>query len=503
MPRVKPRLYKGFRDIFAGDLIARRDMIEKIRIVYERYGFAPLETPAIEYVDVLGKFLPEADQPEGGIFSFKNEDKEWIALRYDLTAPLSRVVSQYQELQRPYRRYQVGPVWRFEKPGPGRFREFYQCDFDTVGTSSMAADTEVCCVMADTLEALGIERGQYLVKVNNRKVLNGVLDAAGLLNYEKVVEYRAPSGDTVKKTMTYHDVLRAIDKLDKVGIPGVRELLTRGRKDPSGDFTPGCALDDSAVELIEAYLNLVVTTRLALCEQLQEIVKSSVVGHDGIKELRDIDSQLTALGYNEQRVIFDPTVVRGLSYYTGPVFEGTLTFDIKDEDGTTKSFGSVFGGGRYDDLVERFTGQRVPATGASIGVDRLLAALKHLGRIRAQKSTAKVLVTVMDQKQIANYQKIAFELRAAGINTELFMGKGSIGNQMKYADTCGIPLAIIAGENEFNAGTLQVKNLWLGLQLSQGVDNETWRRDRPAQFEFPRAELISKIRETLTEIGEI
>lgn len=498
--KLKPRLYKGFRDIFAGDLIARNEMIEKIRAVYERYGFAPLETPAIEYVDVLGKFLPEADQPEGGIFSFKNEDKEWIALRYDLTAPLSRIVSQYQELQKPFRRYQVGPVWRFEKPGPGRFREFYQFDFDTVGTASMAADTEVCCVMADTLESLGIARGQYLVKVNNRKVLNGVLDAAGLLNYSKEIEYRSHTGDMVKKIMTYHDVLRAIDKLDKVGIPGVRELLTRGRKDPSGDFTPGCALDDSGVRQIESYLNLTVTTRRSLCEQLQVIVKASPVGNEGIKELLDIDAQLSALGYDEQRVIFDPTVVRGLAYYTGPVFEGTLTFEIKDEDGTVKSFGSVFGGGRYDDLVERFTGQKVPATGASIGVDRLLAALKHLGRIREHKSTAQVLVTVMDQKRIADYQLIAAELRRNNINAELFMGKGSIGNQLKYADTCGIPLAIIAGENEFNSGTLQVKNLWLGLQLSKGVDNETWRRDRPAQFEFPRSELIIKIRDTLKDI---
>ncbi|MDK9698816.1 MAG: histidine--tRNA ligase [bacterium] len=496
--RTVPRLYKGFRDIFAADLQMRNWMIDRIRTVYERYGFAPLETPAIEYVDVLGKFLPEADQPDGGIFSFRNEDQDWIALRYDLTAPLSRVVAQYPELPRPFRRYQVGPVYRFEKPGPGRFREFYQFDFDTVGASSMMADAEVCMIIAETLEALGIERGQYLVKVNDRKILSGVLESAGLLEYTKDVTYKGSNGEEVTKTITAADILRSIDKLDKIGIPGVKQLLSGGRRDQSGDFTPGCQLSDEAIAVIEAYLNTQGATRLAVCDQWEKIVGESKIGLEGVAELREIDGILSALGIDESQVIYDPTIVRGLAYYTGPVFEAVLTFPIFDEKGEEKQFGTVFGGGRYDSLIERFTGQKVAATGASVGVDRLLAALKLLGKVPNRSSTAQVLVTVMDKKSGAEYAKIAKELREAGINAELFTGNGNIGKQLKYADHCNIPFALIAGENEFAAGEVQIKDLWLGKELSEQIaGREEWRRDRPAQSTVKREELVAFLKEAL------
>ena len=508
MNRPKPRLYRGFRDIFSADLKMRNRMIDQIRAVYELYGYIPLETPAVEYVDVLGKFLPESDQPEGGIFSFKNEDREWVALRYDLTAPLSRVVAHYKDIKRPYRRYQIGPVYRLEKPGPGRFREFYQFDFDSVGTSSMAADAEVCCVMCDALEAVGIDRGQYVIRVNNRKVLNGVLDAMGLGDFRQINTYVDSHGIRVEKEISTLDIFRSIDKLDKIGVNGVIDLLTNGRMDPSGDFTPGLELDDAAVTAIETYLNTRAENRSLVCGKLLEQVGESKVGCEGVKELTEIDSQLASLGYDEDRVIFDPTVVRGLDYYTGPVFEGELTFKVVDDKGISKSFGSVFGGGRYDDLVERFTGQKVPATGASIGVDRLLAALKHLGRVKDRLSTAQVLVTVMDSRYIDDYQVIAQELRQVGINTELFVGKGNIGRQLKYADSLNIPIAVIAGEDEFAVGELQIKDLWLGSELSEEIlDRETWRKDRPAQFAIQRSDLVSEVRAILTryknKLGEI
>ncbi len=500
--KPKPRLYKGFRDTFTTDVIARNDMIDKVRTVYERYGFSPLETPMVEYVEMLGKFLPESDQPDGGIFSFRSEDDEWLALRYDLTAPLSRVVAQYKELKRPYKRYQVGPVYRFEKPGPGRFREFYQFDFDTVGSSSISSDVEVCCIMCDTLEAVGIERGQYLIKVNNRKILNGVLETLNLNTLKKTISGKDPNGKSYKREVSWSDIFRSVDKLEKIGVNGVRDLLTKGRMDDSGAFTPGLELADSEVETIERYLNCKGKSRTETCDLLKDLVGESSIGNSGINDLLEIDKQLSNLGYNNDRVIFDPMIVRGLSYYTGPVFEGELTFEVKDKKGKSKSFGSVFGGGRYDDLVERFTGQKVPATGASIGVDRLLAALKHLGRIKEVTSTAKVLVTVMDKSYLQKYQLIAQELRQSGINVDLFTGNGNIGKQLKYADALNIPVVIIAGEDEFNSDQLQIKDLALGSKLSEEVlEREQWRKERPAQFAVKRGDIVDEISSLLRKIN--
>lgn len=499
MTKPTPRCFRGFRDVFAQDVLLKQEMIETVRAVYQRYGFVPLETPAVEFVDVLGKFLPESQTPEGGIFSFRNPDigrlseREadlWLALRYDLTAPLARVVAQYKELQRPFRRYQIGTVWRYEKPGPGRFREFTQFDFDSVGVPSVAADAESCCVISDVLEALGFSRGEYVVKVNNRKIMQGVLEACGLTDL-----------DITREDSQAAAVLRAIDKLDRLGFDGVRGLLGEGRADESGDFTEGAQLNGAQIEKVEGYLQAKGQNREDVIDRLSDLIAGSEVGKEGLAELGKVDEYLKALGYGEERVVFDPTIIRGLSYYTGPVFEGVLTKQITDEDGRVRQFGSVFGGGRYDTLVERFTGQKVPATGASVGVDRLLEAVKLL-RQDAPTTTAQVLVTVFDRDRLSDYFRISRRIREAGLNVELYLGTGGIGKQLKYADKMGIPLAIIAGEDEFSRGEYQIKDLRLGKKLAEEIeDREEWRQ-QPAQFPVSANEIEVRLAEMLTQGSE-
>ena len=485
---IKPRLLKGFRDALPGLASARQEMVTKIRTVYERYGFVPLETPALEYVDVLGKYLPESDTPEGGIYAFRGEHREWIGLRYDLTAPLSRVVALYKELPVPFRRYQVGPVWRKEKPGPGRFREFYQMDFDSVGVPGSTADAEACCIISDVLEELGVMQGDYIVRVNNRKILNGILDVAG-------VPWRTDSGDMSDEALT---VLRAIDKLDRLGKEGVRELLGEGREDKSGDFTPGAGLVQEQIAVVERYLDTPNEERLSFCQSLEAILQDSPVGREGVQEMKEIDAFLTRAGYTEKRVVFDPTVVRGLAYYTGPVFEAAFTFEVTDEQGERKQFGSVFGGGRFDDLVERFTGKKVPATGASIGVDRLLDALSILGKVRTRQATALVLVTVMDFGYVSEYHEMAAELRSAGINTELYVGDSSIGGQLKYGDISGKAVAVIAGERERANREVSLKDLRRGRDLAEQIeDRKAWLEEQPAQITVPRTALVEEVRKIL------
>lgn len=481
--RPVPRVPKGFRDTFAPGVLARQHLIDIIRGVYERYGFAPLETPAIEYLDALGKYLPESDTPAGGIFALRDEDKDWIALRYDLTAPLSRVFSQHKnDIPIPFRRYQVGPVWRNEKPGPGRFREFYQFDIDTVGTGSMAADAEVCCVVADAMEAIGISRGGYIIRVNNRKALNGVLDVAGV-----------PLDETTSLT-----VLRAIDKLDRLGTEGVRQLLGVGRTDESGDFTEGAKLSEPQVAQIIALLSVKGNSRAEVCDAFEQLVRGSSVGEEGVAELREIDQFLTAVGFLEDRVVFDPAVVRGLAYYTGPVFEAALTSEVTDETGETRQIGSVAGGGRYDYLVERFVGEKVPATGFSIGVDRLLDALAESGQLGKLDILAPVVVTVMDQERLIDYEKITFQLRGAGIPAEMYLGDAEFRKQIQYADKRGSIVVVIAGSREFEKGQISLKDLRLGRELSKDItDRDAWITDQPAQVTVPLEDLVEEVRRIL------
>jgi len=485
----KPRAEtpKGFRDYFGADVIERRDMLSKISAVYERYGFDPLETSAVETVEALGKFLPDVDRPNEGVFGWQDEDGDWLALRYDLTAPLARVAAQFRnELPTPYRRYAFGPVWRNEKPGPGRFRQFYQCDADTVGAPSVAADAEICAMLADALEEVGIERGDYIVRVNNRKVLNGVLEVAGLSGDDKEAERGI--------------VLRAIDKLDRLGLEGVRALLGAGRKDESGDFTKGAGLGDAQADVVMGFMDAKRDSGAETVARLRELVGASVIGGEGVAELETIADLLAAQDYGPDQIEIDPSVVRGLGYYTGPVYEAELTFEIHDEKGRKRQFGSVAGGGRYDDLVKRFTGQAVPATGVSIGVDRLLAALraKKLERGEAETTAAgPVVVTVMDRDRMADYMKMVGQLRQAGIRAEMYLGNPkNFGNQLKYADKRGSPIAIIQGGDEAAKGVVVLKDLILGAKIAENATLEEWK-DRPAQVEVPVADLVAAVKKML------
>ena len=482
-PRPKAQTPKGFADYFGKDVTERAEMLQVIAGVYHRYGFDALETSAVETVEALGKFLPDVDRPNEGVFAWQEEDGDWLALRYDMTAPLARVYAQHRnDLPNPYRRYTMGPVWRNEKPGPGRFRQFYQCDADTVGTASMAADAEICAMLSDTLEAVGIARGDYVIRINNRKVLNGVMEVAGLAGESKQAERGI--------------VLRAIDKLDRLGPDGVRALLGAGRKDESGDFTEGAGLNETQAEVVMGFMDAKRADGAATVTRLRELVAGSQVGTTGVNELQTIADLLQAAGYGADRVVIDPSVVRGLGYYTGPVYEAELTFEVTDEKGRPRNFGSVAGGGRYDDLVKRFTGQEVPATGISIGVDRLLAALRATGRTGSE-APGPVVVTVMDRDRMADYQAMVAELRNAGIRAEVYLGNPkNFGNQLKYADKRGSPVAIIEGGDERERGVVQIKDLILGAKIAETATHDEWV-ENPSQFEVPRGEMVAKVQEIL------
>jgi histidyl-tRNA synthetase len=481
-PRPKAETPKGFRDYFGAEVTERKEMLDRIAEVYHRYGFDPLETSAVETVEALGKYLPDVDRPNAGVFAWQEEDDgKWMALRYDMTAPLARVAAQFRnDLPAPYRRFTMGPVWRNEKPGPGRFRQFHQCDADTVGAPSVAADAEICAMLADTLEAVGIPRGDYIVRVNNRKVLTGVLETMGVGDDED----------------TRNNVLRTIDKFDKVGEAGVRELLGKGRLDASGAYIDGVGLRDDQAEPVIAFLTSKGADAEETLANLRAAIGVSGIGAEGVEELETIASLLEAQGYGPDRIVIDPSVVRGLGYYTGPVYEAELTFEVLDDKGRPRQFGSVAGGGRYDDLVKRFTGQAVPATGVSIGVDRLLAALREKGRIGGTQQ-GPVVVTVMDRDRMAEYQRMATELRNAGIRAEVYLGNPkNFGNQLKYADKRESPVAIIQGSDEAARGVVQIKDLILGAQIAQEASLEEWK-SQPAQREVPVADLVAEVRAIL------
>jgi histidyl-tRNA synthetase len=486
--RLKARLPRGLADRGPAEIAATRRMVETIRTVYERYGFEPVETPAIEYTDALGKFLPDQDRPNEGVFSFQDDDEQWLSLRYDLTAPLARYVAEnFDALPKPYRSYRAGYVYRNEKPGPGRFRQFMQFDADTVGSASLAADAEICMMAADAMEALGIPRGSYLVKVNNRKVLDGVLESIGL----------AGEGNAGRRLT----VLRAVDKLDRLGVEGVRQLLGPGRKDESGDFTKGAGLDQSEIEQVILSTSPQQGSNDFVLQQLASASRSER-GGEGIDELSNIADLIKAGGY-DNRIRIDPSVVRGLEYYTGPVYEVELTFEIKDDEGRPVRFGSVGGGGRYDGLVGRFRGEDVPATGFSIGVSRLQAALSALGKLDGAAPAGPVVVTVFDRDRLADYQRMVQRLREANIRAELYLGQGKFGPQMKYADKRNAPCVVIQGSDEKGRGEVVVKDLILGAELSklEKGREEHLAKQAEAQFAVPEDALVDAVRKVLGRHG--
>ena len=485
---LKARLPRGFADRSAADIRATETMVARIRRVYERYGFEPVETPLIEFTESLGKFLPDQDRPNEGVFSFRDDDAqearsgeaatgkqgEWLSLRYDLTAPLARYVAEnYERLPKPYRSYRFGWVFRNEKPGPGRFRQFLQFDADTVGAASPVADAEMCMMMADVVEELGIPRGQYVIKVNSRKVLDGVMEAIGVTDERQKLT-----------------ILRAIDKLDRLGIDGVRQLLGPGRKDESGDFTKGAGLDPHQVAT---------TLKTLEAEEVgRDYSGETALGRAGRQELEQIASLATAAGYGRDRIRIDASVVRGLEYYTGAVFEAELLAEIPNEKGQPVVFGSVGGGGRYDGLVGRFMKDTVPATGFSIGVSRLQAALSALGKLDTQAGSGPVVVLVMDKARIGDYQKMVAALRRADISAELYLGESGMKAQMKYADRRDAPLAIIQGGDEKAKGVVQIKDMRAGKELAAGMsDHDAYREARPGQEEVAEADLVEAVNRLL------
>lgn len=513
--KLRARLPRGLEDRGPAAIAATRAMTEKIREVYERYGFEPVETPAMEYTDALGKFLPDQDRPNEGVFSFQDDDEQWISLRYDLTAPLARFVAEnYQQLALPYRSYRAGYVFRNEKPGPGRFRQFMQFDADTVGSASPAADAEMCMMAADTMEALGIPRGQYVVKVNNRKVLDGVMESIGL------------GGDeNVGRRLT---VLRAIDKLDRLGIDGVRLLLGPGRKDESGDFTNGAGLSTGAIDQILVMFNLNTISTTAYDARMSQypievreralltarenglvdgvlagvyhVVAKSSLGLQGLAELREMWSLVSNAGYNDSRIRIDSSVVRGLEYYTGPVYEVELLLETKDEKGRPVRFGSVGGGGRYDGLVSRFMGQPVPATGFSIGVSRLQAALTMLGKLDTKQVAGPVVVTVFGPESVPSAQQLVSILRTENIRAEMYLGsaKHGIGQQLKYADKRNAPVAVIQGSDERARGEVLIRDLIAGSAPSDAADRDAHlKKQAEAQTAVKMDQFVAAVRAVL------
>jgi histidyl-tRNA synthetase len=509
--QVKARLPKGMRDVEAQELRALRHMLATIGDVYERYGFEPLDTPAFEYTDALGKFLPDTDRPNEGVFSFQDEDEQWVSLRYDLTAPLARyVAANFDALPKPFRRYQSGYVYRNEKPGPGRFRQFMQFDADTVGTANPAADAEMCMLAADTLEALGIPRGSYVIKVSNRKIIDGIMEAIEL------------GGDeNIRRRLS---VLRAIDKSDKFPPEEIKKLLGAGRKDESGDFTAGAELKESQIGVICEFLYGEQRAFFNPGEKLSPSgppgkkggvgfplptrdpgqsrrLRENQLFNEGILELDAIRLLAEQCDYGRDRIDVDQSIIRGLEYYTGPVFEAQLAFPAIEEQGQAVRFGSVGGGGRYDGLVSRFRSQPVPATGFSIGVSRLYSALSHLGKLKGNAmAQAPVVVLVMDKARIGDYQKMTRELRDAGIRAEMYLGDAGMKAQMKYADKRGSPCVIIQGEDERARGEVTIKDLLEGARLSGEIaDHAEWREGRPAQFSVPETDLIQAVHRLLAE----
>ncbi len=429
--KTKPskELPLGFVDRQEKELLIRDFVISNIKEIMIKYGFQYLETPSFEYTDSIGKFLPDKERPDAGVFSFKDGNK-WMSLRYDLTAPLARYVAKnYLEIPKPFKRYQLGSVWRNEKPGPGRFREFLQFDADYVGTKNLQADAELCVLISEILEKCGLDKKDYTVKISSRKITDKL--------FEKL---KITSRDQVSTT------LRALDKIDRLGWEEAKKLLGEGRKDKSGDYTKGAKLSNDQIKTIESTLQ----GKSSDSEDILEILK--------IFE-----------AYNFKNYKFDPSVIRGLEYYTGPIFEVNLNFQVKNSKGQNIQFGSIGGGGRYDNLVSNFGNLDCPATGISIGLDRLVFALMQKKDFKI-KSTRPVIICVFDKDKIKEYVSILNKLRASNISSEIYPGEGKLKKQMEYANKLGSQAVILYGDNEIKSGKVTLKNLESGNESSVKIE---------------------------------
>ncbi len=481
---VPAALPKGLRDLDGDSIVRRREAIGVVEEVYRMHGFAPLETPALEYSDAIGAFLPDDAAGTGGVFALRDQDTSALALRYDMTAPLARHVAQHRnELVFPFRRYAVGPVWRDEKPGPGRYREFWQCDADTVGAAAGAADAEMCATLAAVFVGLALPGDGYEIRISNRKVLDGVMERAGL------------AGEGEEDERTRMSVFRAVDKLDRLGQWGVQALLGSGRRDESGDFAPGAGLSQEQAARVLGFVTGGGPDSASTVRALRETVGSSKTGNIGVDEIERILDVLDAFPCGSGAARVDPSIVRGLAYYTGPVFEAQLTFEIRDSSGRARQFGSVAGGGRYDRLIRRFGGEDVPATGVSLGVDRLISALDAVRDSSGARAGGPVVVLSMGDEFA--HQRAAAELRGAGMAAEVYAGSGGMRRQMRYADRRGSPVVVIEGDMEREAGTVQVKDLLLGDRLAKDLDTHAAWKQHPAQQTVPRSGLVECVRQIL------
>jgi histidyl-tRNA synthetase len=421
--KVPPRLPRGMRDILPQKMILRQYVIGVIRSVFEEFGYEPLSTPAVELrVTLTGKYGPDAERM---IYEVRREgSKERLALRYDLSVPLSRVMAMYPDLQKPFKRYQISPVWRGERPGKGRYREFYQCDVDTVGTASMLADAELLDITRELLTRLGFQ--EFVMKINNRKILTGIGQFAG------VPQELLPG------------LYRSIDKLEKLGLDGVKEEL-RANQVPE--------------DVIKRLLGLLSVTggSRAILTELRERLAGYPIALEGIVELEEVLSYLETLGIPEKRYQVDFAMVRGLDYYTGPIFETVVQ---------EPRIGSISGGGRYDELIGMFTDRSYPATGTSFGIERVIDVMDELGMFPPEVTTtiARVLVTIFDQALVGASLQASYELRKAGLNTELYFENDPLGDQIRYALKKGIPYVVIIGPDELAESRVTIRNLPLNEQ---------------------------------------
>jgi histidyl-tRNA synthetase len=430
--KIKPskELPLGFVDRQEKELLTRDFIIFNIKEVMIKYGFQYLETPSFEYTESIGKFLPDKDRPDQGVFSFKDE-KNWLSLRYDLTAPLARYVAKnYLEIPKPFKRYQLGTVWRNEKPGPGRFREFLQFDADYVGTKNLQADAELCVLISEILEKCGLTKDDYTVKISSREFTKRLFNELKIQSDEQ-----------------YAITLRALDKIDRLGWEEVKKILSKGREDKSGDFIEGADLSEKQIKVIE------------------ERIKEKIPSTNDILEIMKIFE-----AYNFTNYQYDPSVIRGLEYYTGPIFEVNLNFEVKNSKGKTIQFGSIGGGGRYDNLVNNFGNLECPATGISIGIDRLVYALMQKKEFNI-KSNKPVVICVFRKENIKDYIKILKKLREANISSEVYPGEGNLKKQMQYANKIGSPAVILYGEDEIKSGKPTLRDLKSGKESNTEIEN--------------------------------
>jgi histidyl-tRNA synthetase len=468
--KVKPQLLKGFKDYPPAEQIARLQMITQVRQVFESMGFQPIQTAAVEFAEtLLGSHYTEDSLAE--LYGFRGPDDVDMALRYEFTLSLARYVAGDPNLALPFRCYQYGNAWRVDKPGPGRYREFMQFDIDIVGAENMLADAEIIAAMVGALEHLGVTN--FKVRYSNRKMLNGLIQFAGI---------PAEQGT---------DVMRVIDKLERQGREAVLLELGPGRVDQSGDKIKGLKLESGQIDEIARFLDVAEDEGGEPLERIEDLLGDIESSRAGIAELREIQGYLAAMNVPDDKTGVDLTVVRGLGYYTGPVFETTL-LDLPD-------FGSVFSGGRYDNLVERFLNRPIPATGASIGIDRLLAALLELKALTLPRSVSKVLVTVMDRERLPDYLAIVRQLREAGIPSEIYSGDTrNLTRQLKYGDKIGIPFAVIAGSDEFANDSVTIKNLAAGREKALGTsDREEWLKAEQIQQTIPMSDLVDYLKKHL------